>query len=522
MKPPRIFVQLGRLGDILNILPLVKRYHDQTGEVPILQVAAEFMTVLEGVSYCRALPWFGPWDYPLAAMREASKVSLDITLCQIHGAGLSAPRRADSFAREAWLSAGADVPWGSLPLVFDRRDYQREADLVSACSDAPMTPPRKLVLFAGSGKSSPFPFSKWLTKILPNMLGQEYRVLDLSNIHAHRFYDLLGLFDRAHCLISIDTAHQHLAAAVPSLPVIALVTRDPCAWHGSPWRPQQVARFAYDEFPKAFDSLAEAVQTARSLQPTIVHAWCDWRDKPPGPDALRRAAVAQASWQIEYATGRWLPCEMKQEDTARTGQVLGDPHPVPFIHDVMNFGMNKLIARGYGHPNDIICFSNADVGFTPGLTGRIFEEVGRHGAIWTHRRDFNRIDKPFISEAQVKAGEWYPGTDLIACTVKWWMDHRHELGDFVAGREAWDEVFRQLIKYHGGGYIEHACWHEWHESFWCGEGRWQMPGNVHNYKLRDEWFARTGFVQEDFRYFRVVEGGENHPKPYPNEPDRAA
>lgn len=517
MKPRKLFVQLGRLGDVLNVLPLLKREYDLTGEKPILQVAAEFADVMDGVGYADKLVWYGPWDYPFPAMKEARNFTTDITLCQIHGAGLCNPHRTTSFAREAWLSANADVPWGSLPLVFDRRDKEREMALVMQtlghCGFYP-NPDRKLVLFSGMGKSSPFPHNKALLRAMGEWLGPKYQVLDLGQIKAHRFYDLLGLYERAHCLVSIDTAHQHLAPACPELPVIALCTRDPGPWHGSPWRKEHVARFFYDEFPEKMWDVVDAISKAREPRPQIIHVWADWRTKPD-PEATRRHANAAASWQVEYATGLWVPREMKHSDSTRDGLGIGDPHNVNYVHDTVEFAVRAATSS-----KDIIALTNADIGFTPGLTGMIIEQVTRRGAVFTHRRDHPRIEAPFINEARIGQGEWYPGTDAFFFTVEWWQLHKAEYGDFLMGREYWDETFRQLVKYHGGGYIPNAVWHEWHESSWCGEGRWTMPGNVHNYRLRDVWFTETGFIPEDFRYFRTVETGPIHPKPYPDEPLR--
>lgn len=512
MKPRRIFTQLGRTGDIINILPLLFREYQKTGIKPILQVAVEFASILEGVSYVDPLIWYGPWDHPMLAMREARQLSPDITLCQIHGANLCNPNRCDSFARESWLSAGADVPWGSLPLVFDRRDIRNERDLINP---AYFSLAFDVVLVATVGKSSPFPHGKALIKTLREKLNlHKFAVIDLGEVKAKRFFDMLGLYERAHCLVTIDTAHQHLAAACPHLPVVALCTRDPSGWHGSPWRPQQVARFYYDEFPMVMNDVVQAVMDARLPQPKIIHVWADWRTNP-NAESNRRQMNAAISWQTEYDTGRWIPREMKREDATRDGTDIGDPHNVNFVHDTIEFAVKVST-----NPKDIIALTNADSGFTPGLTGRILEQVRRHNAVFTHRRDHKRIEAPFVSEAQAREGEWYPGTDAFFFTVEWWEQHKSEYADFLMGREGWDEVLRQLVKYHAGGYIPHAIWHEWHESSWCGEGRWTMPGNLHNFRLRDEWFAKTGFVQEDFRYFRVVEHAENHPKPYPAEPLR--
>ncbi len=507
----RCFVQLGRVGDILNVLPLAKLYRDETGIIPLFMVAVEFAGVLEGVSYVQPVHYYGPWECIHLAVFQARKLTADVVVCQIHGRGLVSPRVTSSFAREAWYSAGAKVPWGSLPLEIDRRDPDRERELYER--HVGLLAGRRLVLFAGRGTSSPFPFAKPLLEFLRVALGTGCVVVDLAEVKAVRFYDLLGLFEQAACLVAIDTAHQHLAADCPKLPVVALCTRDPSSWHGSPWRKEHIDRFFYDEFPAANEALLAAVTRAvtGAWPRRIVHVWADWRTER-SVESAHRAAVAQASWEIEYATGRWAPCQVLKTEGSRDGTGIGDPHNVNYVFDTVKAGL-----RIATHPKDIIALTNADIGFFPGLTGKVLETISRYGAAYTHRRDFDQIAAPFVSEAPAGQGKFYPGTDAFFFTVEWWTKHQHEYGDFLMGREHWDEVLRQLVKYHGGREIEGAVWHEWHESFWSGAGREKMPGNLHNLKLKEQWFERTGLQPEDFRWWQTKDDQATHPQPFMEE-----
>ena len=52
-------------------------------------------------------------------------------------------------------------------------------------------------------------------------LGDRIQLVDLSGITAKRIFDLLGMYDRALCLITSDTATLHLAAA-HEIPFVAL------------------------------------------------------------------------------------------------------------------------------------------------------------------------------------------------------------------------------------------------------------------------------------------------------------
>lgn len=509
-RAKKIFVQLGRAGDILNVLPLAELEYRTDGRRPWFMVARAYAGLLEGVSYVVPVIFEGPFELVIPALIIARRLTENVVLTQIYGAGIRSAMLCTSFARESWWSGGARVPWGSLPLTIDRRDRNREALLISRVLGPHYG--KKIVLVAATGTSSPFPYRPALLSALRASLTFEFAIVDLSLVVADRFFDLLGLFEKAWCLVSIDTGHLHLAHAC-AVPVIAIVTRDPSPWHGSPWRPNHRARFFYDEFPRCLTRLEIAVQYGREPQryaQKIIHVWADWRENEPSDDVKRRTSIAQSSWETEYAHGCWVPREMPRAAGRRDGRSIGDPHPVPFVHDLIEYALDKST-----NGRDIICLTNADIGFTPGLTGKIFETVYRNGgSAFSHRRDFEAIAAPFYSEAQVGRGDWYPGTDLVCFTVDWWKSNMYELGDYVMGREFWDEAFRQLIKYHSGGALLAACWHEWHISYWCDTGRETLPGNVYNAKLRARWFEQTGFVPEDFRYFRTVEDGAIHPEPY--------
>lgn len=509
MTNKALFCQLGRAGDVLNALPLAKRYFDQTGVKPYFQTATAYASILDGVSYVEPVIYPGEFTSGILALYQARQLTSDVRVCQIYGFGLNPPQDCTSFARQSWVSAGADVPWGLLPLVIDQRNDDREVQLAYDWIVPALG--RKVVLVALNGQSSPFPYRGLVMQCLKDRLGDEFHVIDLCQIKAERFYDLLGLFDVAHCLVTVDTGHLHLAHA-SKVPVVSFVTRDPSPWHGSPWRPNHVGRYYYDEVRDKMDDILDDIVTANApfCRPQIIHTWSDWREGEPDIELRKRAHVAQSSWLPEYATGYWIPAEHLRTPTTRTGKDIGDPHPIAYAKDTIENGI-KLATKD----SDIICLTNADIGFSPGLTGHILEVVARKGAAFSHRRDFDKIDVPFLSESQVRKGRWYPGSDLFCFTVGWWKAHKAEYPDYLLGREFWDEALRQLIKYHGGGDLQACAWHCWHESFWCGDLRDKLPGNIHNKKLILEWFKETGFTHEDFRYFRTGEDSHLHPHPQP-------
>jgi hypothetical protein len=84
------FIQLGRLGDVLNILPLL--YHvNQSGRKPVLMVHQEFASVAEGLDYCDVeVITEGSWTELDNAVELAREKYSEVHVCQIHGTHQSA------------------------------------------------------------------------------------------------------------------------------------------------------------------------------------------------------------------------------------------------------------------------------------------------------------------------------------------------------------------------------------------------------------------------------------------------
>ena len=264
----RCYVQLGKLGDVLNILPLL--LEDRiNGHKPSLLVCKEYASILDGCSYVNPAIFDGELFQIASAIGEARKLSDDIKVCQVLG-----PRRevlehvyklqgvnqtvTDSFQQESWRLAGRkQSDWErQLPLVFDKRDTEIEAALIAKH----IAKRKRTLLVNFKGLSSPFPFADLIAELVRLKLSKEFKIVDLSEIQSEHFYDLLGLYENAHAMISVDTSTLHLAHACPKLPVIALTKDTPNYWHGSAWRPQHVCYMRYGDFPSHWRELFEAVE----------------------------------------------------------------------------------------------------------------------------------------------------------------------------------------------------------------------------------------------------------------------
>jgi hypothetical protein len=497
---PRLFLQLGRAGDILNILPLC-HLDAMTRATPHLMVAEPYMPLLDGVTYVKPISYPGRFEDLNGAFNVAQKIAkdyhLDLVPTQIYGERIGTAQLCTSFMRDSWRKVPGSPAWGSLPLVFDRRDKSRERGVIRQLRRNGTD--RPYIVAALSGTSSPFPYVSEFMRYLRAQAGKHFEIIDVSGFVASRFYDLLGLLEGARALITIDSGLLHLAAAVPRLRVVAFVTREPSEWHGSPWRAQHVARYFYDEAPECFMSAVGNAMGAYETEPTIYHVWSHYGTIDP--DTQRRIDFARETWKAEYdlSGGRWTPVEFCESDAKRNSALkpIEDPRPVAFMKDVIGKVGDAPITGP--RPHDIIAFTNADVSFCPGLTGWILDIVTRHGAAFTHRWDFHEpLAVPFTNEGQVAKGEWYPGSDAFFFTVAWWRRHANEYPDMLVGREQNDEILRQLIKRRGGHEIRNAIYHEKHPSYWEHHGnREKNPGNQYNQRLARKWFLKTGLSPND-------------------------
>lgn len=245
----KTYVQLGRFGDILNILPIL--HADAEGGCRArLVVANKYLDIMEGVGYCDVRAWPGPFEHLLDALKWSG---VDAVNLQVYGHGYKQRRVCNSFCEESWNNGGMLDLFGKLHLVLDRRDKAREAQLVARYGDK-----RPMVLLGLSGNSSPFPHARAL-KAAVSIACPEANIVDLAHIVAYRPYDLLGLYDAAKVLVSIDTMHLHLAPA-SKVPVVALYTDKPTSWHGTPFKPGQIERVAYGSFPQAMSSVVNVVK----------------------------------------------------------------------------------------------------------------------------------------------------------------------------------------------------------------------------------------------------------------------
>ena len=277
-RQPPCYVQLGRFGDIMILLPALRHLHETTGVTPVVMACAKFATVLEGCSYVTPWPFEGgDWVNSVRAARDHARRFYDevvvpkwwdcagmeppppppdepnpVTLEHCGRRYRVAPGEWDSYQFSQWKACGFTkqnlLDW---PLVFDRRSPEREARLVQYT----LNPRLPAVLYNFSGISNQMPFAPEVLSAL-HPLRNRVQFVDLSVVMAHRIYDLLGLYDRAACVLSGDTATLHLAAA-SKVPLIALLANGGA---GSIPRGNCIASLRYHEVRARVGEIRGAVE----------------------------------------------------------------------------------------------------------------------------------------------------------------------------------------------------------------------------------------------------------------------
>lgn len=426
----KLLVQLGKLGDIINLLPLAWHYQKEGNRIGIM-VAKEYADILDGCSYVDKVVFDGPAHELRKAVQEAKKLSDDVVVTQVLGpmkeceeltySQVKPPHATtESFQKEAWRMAGALKLWETkLPLFFDNREPENESGFV------PPKSRRKVMLVSSGGVSSPFRYKKLLMELLWGRFGK-WQIIDLSTIKADRFYNLLGLYERANLLISTDSAPLHLAYAVPTLPVCALIGDSPALWNGSVWRTNHIFHCRYNDFPMRAVEMLERIEqvTARKWvskrsEKLIAHVYSHY-DR-------RSMEHSQPNWETQYATGRWTECPIEVGSVGKdSGNVLKDNERFPFLRDVL-----RNASLTIDDESDIFCLTRQDTCFHAYLTERILSS----NLCYAHR---------------VTDGKYHPGIDLFCFPKSWWTKNRADLPNLIMGRDVhWQKVLLAALKRDG-------------------------------------------------------------------------
>jgi predicted GH43/DUF377 family glycosyl hydrolase len=206
----KCFVQLSKAGDIISALPILHAESKRT-EKPIgLVVAREYENVTRGTSYVNPIVFDGHSSDLKGAIKFAKSNFDDVVSIQTHGKDFPIQHRTPGFQTDQYLRAGCVESWDTLPLIFDQRNKQREYALVSRTVGRKKEP---FILFGDISQSAPFEHGDELAKMLWAAFEKTHKIVRLSEVKADHVCDLIGLYEKASALVTVDTMHVHLSKA---------------------------------------------------------------------------------------------------------------------------------------------------------------------------------------------------------------------------------------------------------------------------------------------------------------------
>lgn len=501
-------VELGRYGDIVNILPILLHIHNQYGK-PTLMVSRQFADMLDGVSYVNLRVVDLRNDQLEQALVLAKREFKHVLCAQIWGGPQYFQEKiCPSYNMESWRNCGFrhkfdDPTWRP---YFDRRDAERESLLVNKLTvpDKPM-----LLVNVTHSVSSPFHEGPKLLAAIQERLANDFNIVNVGGLKLHRIYDLLGLMDAASCLVSVDSAHLHLAPA-SGVPTVALVNDQP--WLGSIPRLMTGSLYHYkDAVAHPEDVIASILKhhvvgghpvsaPTVSAPPERRLFHCYEEHKETNQMQARRRESMQRSWMEIYQKDGVIACPLRENDYPRTSLDIGDSRRLPCLKDVLWSCMEKA------NPDDIIFFTNDDNYLHRELPEMLRFHISLYECVSAQRCEFKQSPLPPGSQSPMQFASnsnMHMGRDLFAFTKRWLDEHWDEIPDFILGCSDFDLCLATLIRNYLGikssrknlediifpaelprGYVSHV----FHTPAWTRPGyKNEAPGQRHNRQLFYQW-----------------------------------
>jgi len=226
-------------GDLLTLLPALK-YLSRERQVTII-THRTYAPLVNGI------PWLNVVPYDGSPKDVTGAILISKHLGELRDLEPANVADQPNWSLVCWARTGVPVElFHSLPLEIENRDLDAELALVEKYVEGN----RPLMLLNTLGKSSPYPHGDRLRGFL-RAYSDQIQVLDLAFVQSDRIIDLMGLYERACCLISTDTGTLHLGYATLT-PTIALIN-DPTApgpmpgWRASEKRAHWVETLTYSE-----------------------------------------------------------------------------------------------------------------------------------------------------------------------------------------------------------------------------------------------------------------------------------
>jgi hypothetical protein len=421
-------LNLGRIGDNINLLPVLYSEH-LAGRRPTIVTSGKYAEIFEAVSYCDVRRYSGDPIHLGHALSLCQVNQLrDLRVAQVF---LHEDKRQleKSYAHESYRLGNFRDRWRRYPYVFDRRDREREEKLIENIS-------QPFIAVAPHGVSSPFAHNEQLINGLQSRF-PEYKILDLSKIQGERIYDLLGIMDRASCLVTVDTAHLWLSNA-SKCPVVALIND---GWRGSPPSTTTVATFRYGDY--------HTNQVCDELEKTLLPTGDIWGIVNRfGKEKRHQEAFKSQKLAFDHILG----CD----NLPRTAQAIGNERPLPMLREMMGKALKFASGR------DIIVWTNDDVEIRD--LGPVINHVRRFGAVGVRRDPTHTGRELFAFRWDWLADRFYNFPDCV--TASPWFDL--VVAAWIRRQFGWVSTMDNLLQDRYPAEIpnENILFHPDHESSW--------------------------------------------------------
>ena len=496
------FIQLCRHGDIVSALPMMKAEHDAGNDVSCL-VASNFAGIFDGVSYVSPIIHDTNERDVDGGMARAKQMGFEkIIDTQVIGNPRRPVPESENFITWQWQFGGRLPEFHKLSLIFDRRSPEREADAVRQLIPPLVGDNRPILLYALHGHSSPFyqfaQFEKWLLANCSNV----YRCVDIGKCKLHRPYDLLGLYEKATVLLTIDTMHAHLSYATKT-PTIVLSKPDN-RWYWSEPREHWVGHLDYNQAlqREGQDKLrlilndmdwttGRLIRGAAQVERERIWHVIDWYCDPAQDN--RRMLNARLTWEkVRDDDRHWdLVFHETCRHAKRSSRDIGDTRKLPLINDVFDYGVEHVAGDG------IVVWTNSDICLTPDAAAIIRRKMAGRPCGYCRRVDVPDASQP-VPRAHLIGQPANPGTDLFAFRKSWWNSVRDSLPPMYMGAEGFDFVLRHKMKQAWADcQIDSAiAYHEKHPPAWMDLDKINaMPAQKHNRKVCAEWALASGLAK---------------------------
>jgi len=270
------FCIAGRYGDILIAMPALRHIYETTGEKPKVLTSSKFGNVFDGVSYvdCEVvqndlgeengdlLNRAVAGDYKILRWWMCGSADKDLPMgdSEVTFRGKSWALNFSiwpNYHTSIWARTGVPIElMKHLPLVFDKRDSEREQRLVNSVQKKNKKN-LPVLLYNFSGHSSPFAAAPEVMEEIHRWSGK-FHLVDISSFKCERIYDLLGLFDVSKILITIDTSTLHLSSA-SKVKTIAYLNH---GWASSVPSGNVIFKIRYKNAIKCLPSLSAFISSA--------------------------------------------------------------------------------------------------------------------------------------------------------------------------------------------------------------------------------------------------------------------